>query len=501
MTPLLLSLAALLTAPEALSLDATHQLFLDDHLIASSEDLTRRIMPVEKHPANPVLAGDKPWEQQRPLLYGSVLREDGKYRMWYYMPRGVCYAESIDGIHWEKPLMDLYPWEGAPSNIVALADSEREGEAAFPYFYELFGVFRDDQDPDPGRRYKMGYMSIERNYEGPDYDRFHPTQRRGLGVAVSPDGLHWTNVDSWATYAIVDGATHWTYDPDAGLYHLYGRSKRTPEALEAAWKDDPWYQKHFWGRVVAHTTSKDFLHWEHTRPDSAPVVMGADLKDPVASEVYGMGVFKYGDQFIGLVQHFQNRPKDTFLNIQLAVSRDGNDFTRVGDRTPFIPNGGVGDWDRFNCAVSNNPPIEVGDELRFYYSDRRYRHSPYEGEDSGPLTGAIGFGTIKRDRFVALEADYAGGTLLTKPLRLASTDLRLNARADWGEITVDVLDRDGNVVAKSAPVSEDGLDLPVSWETTPPEEAGPVQLRITVKNSQLYAIWCAVGTDTDRPRS
>ena len=117
MAPLLFSLALMLAAPDAITLDATHQLFLDDHLIASSENLTRRIMPVEKYPANPVLRGEHPWEMDRPLLYGSVLKEGGKYRMWYYLPQGVCYAESIDGITWIKPLMNLYPWEGAPSNI------------------------------------------------------------------------------------------------------------------------------------------------------------------------------------------------------------------------------------------------------------------------------------------------------------------------------------------------------------------------------------------------
>lgn len=489
MPTILLVVSALFSAPGAITLDSTHHLFLDDHLIASSENLTRRVMPVTKHPANPVLQGDKPWEQDRPLLYGSVIRDGGKYRMWYYMPRGVCYAESVDGITWQKPQLDIYPWEGAPSNIVAHLKADGQGETRFPYFYELFGVFRDDHDPDPARRYKMGYLSIERRYEGPDFDVFHPSQRRGLGVAVSPDGIHWTNVESFATYAIVDGSSHWTYDPEAGLYHLYGRSKRRPEALEAAWGDDPWYQKHFWGRVVAHTTSKDFLQWEHTRPDSAPVVMGADLQDPVASEVYGMGVFKYGDQFIGLVQHFQNRPNDTLLNIQLATSRDGHAFTRLEDRTPFIPNGGVGDWDRFNCAVANNPPVAVGDELRFYYSDRRYRHSPYDGTDSGPTTGAIGFGSVKRDRFVALEGDYSGGVLTTKPIRFTGTELRLNVRADWGRVLIEALDESGETVGVSKPIAVDRLDTTVLWDKKPEPGNGVLQLRITLENAQLYAIW------------
>ena len=227
-------------------------------------------------------------------------------------------------------------------------------------------------------------------------------------------------------------------------------------------------------------------------PDSAPVVMGADLEDAVASEVYGMGVFKQGDIFIGLVQRFHNRPTNTFLDIQLAVSRDGNDFHRVGDRTPFIPNGGVGDWDRFNIAVANNPPIVDGDSLRFYYSDRRYRHSPYDGVDSGPKTGAIGFATVKRDRFVSLEGDYAGGTLLTKPLTLAGDTIYINARADWGTIGVEVLNGVGDVIATAEPVQEDGLAIPLVWDAPLPK-GNAVQLRIAVTNGQLFSIWCEQG--------
>jgi hypothetical protein len=489
MTLFFLSLAALLNAPGPIALDATHQLFMDDYLIESTEGLNRRIIPATKSTANPVLQGDRAWEQERPLLYGSVLKEDGKYRMWYYMPRGVCYAESADGITWTKPLMAQYLWEGKPSNIVVHLDGTPDGEVPFPYFYELFGVFRDDNEPDPDRRYKMGYLSIERRYEGPDFDVFHPSQRRGLGVATSPDGIHWTNIDSFATYAIVDGSSHWAFDPATKQYHLYGRSKRKPAALEAAWGDDPWYKKHFWGRVVAHTTSGDFLNWAHKRPDSAPVVMGADLEDAVATEVYGMGAFKYGDVFVGLVQRFENRPENVFLDIQLAVSRDGNSFTRVGDRTPFIANGAVGDWDRFNTAVANNPPIAEGDELRFYYSDRRYRHGPYEGNDSGPSTGAIGFATAKQDRFVALEANYEGGVLVTKPLVMTESTLYLNARADWGEIQVEALDADGNAIATAEAIHKDGLEIPVRWNGPEPPRGTSVRLRISLRNGQLYAIW------------
>ena len=119
-----------------------------------------------------------------------------------------------------------------------------------------------------------------------------------------------------------------------------------------------------------------------------------------------MMVFPYQGVYIGLVQVFHNMPDDCTLDLQLAVSRDTHTFVRVGDRSPFIPLGGVGEWDRFNLSPANNPPIEVGDELRFYYGGRPYRHSPYAGPDKGDPAGGIGFATVPRDRFVSLDATF-----------------------------------------------------------------------------------------------
>lgn len=89
------------------SVDQKHQLFLDDYLIASMTGVTREIHPARKHPANPVLWPTEPWEGKVAVIYGSVIRDDGKYRMWYHGGAGVSYAESEDGIKWTKPLMGL----------------------------------------------------------------------------------------------------------------------------------------------------------------------------------------------------------------------------------------------------------------------------------------------------------------------------------------------------------------------------------------------------------
>ncbi|MFH1742615.1 MAG: hypothetical protein ABIH23_26725, partial [bacterium] len=127
----------------AIDLDKTKQLFLDDFLIASMDNITREIHPIQKYSGNPVLWPSKEWEGKVALLYGSVLRDEGKYRMWYYGSPGVCYAESDDGITWNKPLMNLVEVDGRKTNIIISRDTPADAPNAIPYFYEIFGVHKD----------------------------------------------------------------------------------------------------------------------------------------------------------------------------------------------------------------------------------------------------------------------------------------------------------------------------------------------------------------------
>lgn len=46
-------------------------------------------------------------------MYGSVLRDEGEFKLWYNCYVGgrpdywACYAKSADGIHWERPGADF----------------------------------------------------------------------------------------------------------------------------------------------------------------------------------------------------------------------------------------------------------------------------------------------------------------------------------------------------------------------------------------------------------
>lgn len=478
-------------AQEPILIDSRKQLFLDDHLIESMTRVQRTVQPARKFEGNPVLWPAETWEPPLATVYGSVIRDGAKFKMWYKSGLGVAYAESNDGVQWTKPALDLVLIDGRKSNLLWRKKSKWSAPDAFPCFYELFGVHRDDRDPDPARRYKMGFLDINPKHSGPGGDPFHPGQRRGLGVAASPDGLRWTLLDSWATEAICDGATHWMFDPAREKIVLYGRTRKALPEVESAWSTNAWFKQWFSGRAVGRVESADFLKWDFTQPATAPVVLTADLQDAPGTEIYSMKVFPYEGIYLGLIQVFHATPDNSTLDVQLAVSRDSIHFTRVASRATFIPVGSVGDWDRFNLSLANSDPILVGDELRIYYGGRMYRHGPYSGPDKGPERSGIGFATVKRDRFVALEASFDGGEIRTKPVKLKSAQLRLNAKADFGEIIVEVIGGGGQVVAKSKPVQHDGLAVPVLWPTESTALlAEPVRLRIRLTNARLFALWC-----------
>jgi len=60
------------------------QLFLDDVVIENQTGLHRSFHRVKKHPKNPLVIPEKPWEGRSVLLYGGVVRDPTtkRFRMW-----------------------------------------------------------------------------------------------------------------------------------------------------------------------------------------------------------------------------------------------------------------------------------------------------------------------------------------------------------------------------------------------------------------------------------
>lgn len=490
-----------------IKLTSTHELFLDDYLIERSEKLTLRVNPVRKHPDNPLIRPTEDWEPRGYIAFGSVLQDprDGLYKAWCMALGGLetappggeagapalCYFTSDDGIEWERPEFDVVRIGGCDTNVVAFG-GEGDAPAAFEDLYEFFGVSIDETEPDPDRRFKMGFLHFIRDYDGPDGHPTYPGQQRGLGVAFSPDGIHWQRQPGWVTHATGDGYTSWMRDPRSGRWVLYGRGRRIASEVRQKWSEDE--LKHHWGRAVTRAESDDFIHWE---PELGEIILSSDTDDGPMHEIYGMSVFPYEGIYIGLVQMYYNYPEHLDLDLQLAVSRDGIHFQRLSDRSAFIPVGGVGEWDRMNNSPANSKPLRVGDELRFYYGGRNERHNSIhrladDGRDAClPFTGGVGMGSVPVDRFAGLEASFDTGRLVTKPLLIDAETIHVNADVRFGLLEVRVLKETGEPIKGCGTVilSEDGVDIPLSIEV-PMEYAGQaVRLEMRLTNGRLYSLW------------
>ncbi len=180
---------------------------------------------------------------------------------------------------------------------------------------------------------------------------------------------------------------------------------------------------------------------------------------------------------------------------QLAVSRDGLRWERVADRQIFLPLGGPGQWDsQWNVTASQF--VYDGDRMLFYYAStdrKRSQRHKYR----------IGVATLPRDRFQAVRPrrTHQHAVLETVPLYLEDGDLRINADATHGKITVELCDFNGGAIEGFAKedceaVETDGLDHVVRWNGKGLSDARngdpfrkALRIRFYIHHASLYAAY------------
>jgi hypothetical protein len=471
-------------AVDVIHIASDEQLFLDeDHIIEKQDNITGRIHQAHKY-GPPVLRPDKPWEEGTALIFGSAIfdEEEHLFKMWYYTgSAGVAYATSTDGVHWDKPELDVYPYEGQKTNLIA-----KMGQ--WDYFREIVGVHKDIREPDPARRYKMVFVSMQRNYKGPHANRYRSDKRIGLGIACSPDGIHFALKDLFATEEVCD-ISHLFYDDEIERFVAYGRC-----LLSADMPLGTRFKRWGSGRAVVHLTSPDLENWT-----LGEFVYAAEHSDPPGTEIYSISAFPYGGMYICMIQMFHGRRDQGLLDYQIGFSPNRKDVIRPGPRAPFLAEGGIGQWDRFNISLGELPPITVGDEWWFYYGGRTYRHSPYEGPDN--LDGEraketkiyrsqIGLAKVKRGRLYSLEASFDSGYVRTRPFYFEGSKLFVNANARYGLITIHLYDENSKSIPNGSVtiIGRDDVDIPVEFAGLNLAEfkGKPVKMKITLENAQLY---------------
>ena len=113
----------------------------------------------------------------------------------------------------------------------------------------------------------------------------------------------------------------------------------------------------------------------------------------------------------------------------LIASRDGVNFVHVFPQRPVIELGKPGSWDA-GWIAPTNVPVQVGEELWYYYSGCAQWIGPWGSFLASPM--ATGLATIRRDGFVSLGAETgrAGGSFTSIPLQPGAGDVSLEVSAD-----------------------------------------------------------------------
>ena len=482
----------------------SRSLFLDDLHIATMDGLTRRAHPAQRHPANPVLAREHPWEQSRLQSYGRSIIYDpeaSKFRMYYIAsahdgthPRihlngrtlpGIttlpAYAESDDGVNWVKPMLGQCAIDDIADTNVLDVTRGQSFEA---------GVLHDPHDPDASRRYKLFFWDQKAQLDPPGTREFENWGRNcvmhvrddsgkiihsepytdwGIEVAFSPDAIHWTRyADGPVLRCYSDTGQSVHFDTSLGKYVAFGRFNLTELSTGAEF---------YIGRSVARITSDDFIHWSDPQ-----LVLTADHEDPDHLQINSMPVDIYEGVYIGMMETFEDGASHHASSVQLATSRDGVRWTRVADRFRFL-DPAPGEWDTVGLRPGS-ALIPRDDRVMMYYTSGREHLE------------ATGLATWRRDGFVSLHAGPTPGELLTTAFVVEGRELHLNVDASAGEVRVQACDAQG-LALEDDPIATvkgvDATDLTIRWDRGDfaSRLSRYTSLRITLCNADLYSYWCA----------
>jgi hypothetical protein len=442
-------------------------LFIDDQDLAGTHRVTRVIHPGRKHARNPVLRAEAPWEEAV-ICGGTVRCEAGGYRMWYQSyGRGTyinLYATSTDGVSWHRPRLQQYPdFEGSLDNNIFLSRLGLRSSQR--------GPVPVNQDHNPSVLYTP-HQGEERAYTlfSYDYGRSGYSEYDGYFAAYSRDGVTWT-----------DGPLHPVIPAhaDVGMF-TWDDLQPCFRAVVKSFLNIRGHSR----RSVFATHSADGLAWNLPQPALIP-----DLEDDAWAQAarvegghtqfYGMPIFRYESVLLGFLQVFQvtdtvNPSHDGPVHVQLACSRDGRTWQRVGDRRPIVERGAPGTWDA-GGVYSGNSLVRDGDLVQLYYTGDRATHG---GTDNACAVGQVWW---PRDRLVGLAAGPEGGTIELRP-QLARGRLHLNADAERGQVAVELAG-----TGQRLPVRGDALDHPLPIPVGC--QGQPIPIRLHLRDAEVFSLW------------
>ena len=492
---------------EAIVIDGRRELFVDHALIERLEDA--RLVLHRPQPQEVALNCDAPWETNAPG-YATVLKDGETCRMYYRANPGgsgtdgdrtqvTCLAQSDDGIHWSRPGLGLFDFQGSKRNNIVW-----QGVIS----HNLTPFLDENPDCPLDERYKaVGGVGMGQG---------------GLWALVSPDGIRWRTIGDHplSLKGNFDSQNLVFWDTERGEYRAYWRDHR---------RDDPKVPE---GRDIRTATSVDFLTWSEAQwLDYDPNRSGSNEQDQTDDptgdhhQLYTSNVQPYyraphfrlafparysdrgwtpstdalpdreerrtlADQ--GVAGGRPTRLGTVLWDTLFMASRDGQAFTVWPEAfvRPGIQRPGSWFYGQASCVwgmvETASGLVGAPPELSFYVRDNARSGGPYR----------LRRHTLRLDGFTSVFAPLSGGQVLTRPLRFSGSRLEINfSTSAGGRLRAEIQDEQGRAIPGFALADchlqyGDQLDRVVSWEqgTDVGDLAGkPVRLRFELKDADLYS--------------
>lgn len=454
---------------DAIDIKSNRELFVD-HFLIDQMSGAKLVMhsPIDE---GPVLYFDKPWEG--PFCgYCTIIKDDDTYRLYYRgLPKAgqdgstnetTCYAESIDGITWEKPDLGLFEVMESKDNNVLLAD-----HAPFSHNFSPF------IDANPVVKPDAKYKAVA------------GTKSTGLYGFKSNDGIHWNKINNAPVFTngIFDSQNVAFWSASENQYLCYFRT----------WSGEGYNGK----RTVSRTTSPDFIHWsEPEKMDFGNTPMEHLYTNQThayfrAPQIY----FAIAARFMpsrqvlseedALVLNVNPKYFKDCSDVVLLTSRGSNVYDRTFMESFIRPGIGLQNW----VSRSNYPALNT-------VQTGPAEMSIYVNQDYAQPTAHLRRYSLRLDGFGSVQAGYSGGEFLTKPFIFEGEKLALNfSTSAAGEIAVEILDVDKNVIPGFSLddcqlIIGNEINKIVSWGKD--KDLGTlarkeIRLRFVMKDADLYS--------------
>ncbi|MDD4842315.1 MAG: hypothetical protein WC199_05245 [Dysgonamonadaceae bacterium] len=420
--------------------------FLDDGLFTSSKHVVRQWHQATKHPY-PVISSHYPWEGNRVYIFGSAHSIVGSpVRMWYQALdfRGldapghmnICYAESLDGFTFEKPLMDICPYEEWKRTNIIMGNPLYPGNPYCP------SVILDDDGSYKMTVWYEGWSDKVAAYSGAK--TFH-----------SIDGLHFVPCEPDRPYieeirGKANDVNCLSPDKLDGEYVSYQIMQQYLPEGRTVYKRDLITGRE---RIVAMHTSKDFITWNEPK-----TILAGGKYDPDFMQFYGMCAGKYGSVWFGIAWTYWVHSQT--MDTEYVISLDGRTWKRAAPGFSPIPLGKSGSFDQGMIQVATSPVI-VGGQLLWYYGGSVQCH-----DQTG--SSSIGVASWPVDGFATMYAP-SHGEIVTKPITVNGSHLYVNAQAYSGRLQIGLLDEAGTEIpgfttSECEPIEENTQERMVRWQ-------------------------------------